>query len=417
MRLILRLVLLLPAITLAALGLLAVLALDDQPLVTHAAPLSPEELNRAERVLREHDPRRQSEPGDRTLSLSAQDVNALAGYLGQHVGMAAMRATLGTGEVRLAGSRELPENPVGRFLNVEATLRPRGTELSLGDLRVGRVPVPDTLAAWAWRRTWERLAKEPGFLVARESIREVQVAPDTLRIRYEWRPELLGAARDQLVPPADRERLAAFQRRLLATLASVPAGRSLPLAGALRDLARTDEPTGDDAPAENRALLVVLAAHALGKDLRLLAPDAEAAPRRGARLVLRGRADLAQHFLASAAVAAASGSAVSEALGLSKELADARSGSGFSFTDLAADRAGTRFGELAVRSPDAARAWRARLAAEATEADFMPVVDGLPEYLSESELRHRYGEVGSPAYQEVLDDVDRRVSACPMYRP
>ena len=59
MRLILRLVLLLPAITLAALGLLAVLALDDQPLVTHAAPLSPEELNRAERVLREHDPRRQ----------------------------------------------------------------------------------------------------------------------------------------------------------------------------------------------------------------------------------------------------------------------------------------------------------------------------------------------------------------------
>ena len=416
MRLILRLVLFLPAIALAAAGLLLVLALDDQPLVTNVAPLSPEELTRAERMLREHDPRRQPESGDRTLSLSAQDVNALVGYLGQRVGMAATRATLGTGEVRLVGSRELPENPAGRFLNVEATLRARGAELSLGDLRVGRVPVPDALAAWAWRRTWEQLAKEPGFRIARESVREVQVAPDALRVRYEWRPDLVGAARDQLVPPADRERLMEFQRRLLASLAAVPAGRSLPLAGALRDLTGV-EPAGGDPAAENRALLVVLATHALGNDLRLLAPDAEAAPRRGVRLVLRGRVDLAQHFLASAAVTAASGSAVSEALGLSKELADARSGSGFSFTDLAADRAGTRFGELAVRSPDTARAWRARLAAQTTEADFMPAVDGLPEYLSESELRRRYGEVGSPAYQEVLDEVDRRVSACPMYRP
>ena len=70
-----------------------------------------------------------------------------------------------------------------------------------------------------------------------------------------------------------------------------------------------------------------------------------------------------------------------------------------------------------MRSPDTARAWRARLAAQTTEADFMPAVDGLPEYLSESELRRRYGEVGSPTYQEVLDEVDRRVAACPMYRP
>lgn len=416
MRLILRLVLFLPAIVLATGGLLLVLALDDQPLVTNVAPLSPEELTRAERVLREHDPRQQPELRDRTLSLSAQDVNALVGYLGQRVGMAATRATLGTGEVRLVGSRELPENPAGRFLNLEATLRARGTELSLGDLRVGRIAVPDALAAWVWRRTWEQLAKEPGFRIARESVREVQVAPDTLRVRYEWRPDLVGAARDQFVPPADRERLMAFQRKLLASLATVPPGQSLPLASAFRDLTG-EEPPGDDPAAENRALLLVLAAHALGKDLRLLAPDAEATPRRRVRLVLRGRVDLAQHFLASAAVTAASGSAVSEALGLSKELADARGGSGFSFTDLAADRAGTRFGELAVRSPDTARAWRTRLAAQTMETDFMPAVDGLPEFLSESELQRRYGEVGSPAYQEMLDEVDRRVSACPMYRP
>jgi hypothetical protein len=168
--------------------------------------------------------------------------------------------------------------------------------------------------------------------------------------------------------------------------------------------------------ADNRALLVVLAAHVVGKDLRMIAPEATAPPRAGARLILRGRVDLAQHFLVSAAVTATAGSTLSDAVGLSKELSDARIGSGFSFTDLAADRAGTRFGELAATSAGGALGWRTRLAAGLTEADLMPAVDDLPEFLPEAEFRRRFGQVGSPAYQAVHDDIERRVAACPFYR-
>ncbi len=99
-------------------------------------------------------------------------------------------------------------------------------------------------------------------------------------------------------------------------------------------------------------------------------------------------------------------------------MTDARGGSGFSFTDLVADRAGTRFGELASGSQDSARAWRARLAGQPLqEEDFMPAVDGLPEFLPEAEFRRRYGEVGSPTYRAVLEEIERRVAAAPMYRP
>lgn len=417
MRLLLRLVLLLPALALAATGLLAVLAVDEQPLVTDSARLSVEELARAERVLREHDPRRQPAGGYRTLTLTAEDLDALVGYLAQRFGGAATRVTLGPGEVLLAATRQLPENPVGRYLNVGATLRPRGTDLTLGDVRVGRVPLPDTLVAWAWGRLQEELARDPGFRLARESVRDVRVGPDALRVRYEWRPEILAAARDHLVSPAERERLTAYQRRLHAALAAAPAGQPVSVAEVLADLGRSP-PTSEDPVADNRALLVVIAAQALGKDLRLLAPDAETMPGRTARLVLRGRVDLAQHFLGSAGITAAAGSTLSDALGLSKELADARGGSGFSFTDLAADRTGTRFGELASASPESARAWRAHLARQPLrEEDFMPAVDGLPEFLPEAEFRRRYGEVGSPAYRQVLEEVERRVAAVPMYRP
>ena len=71
---------------------------------------------------------------------------------------------------------------------------------------------------------------------------------------------------------------------------------------------------------------------------------------RRVELTLNGRHDSAQHFVISAALAAWAGEPVAEAIGLYKELDDARRGSGFSFADLAADRAGTRFGELVAKA-------------------------------------------------------------------
>ena len=63
-----------------------------------------------------------------------------------------------------------------------------------------------------------------------------------------------------------------------------------------------------------------------------------------------GRRDLAQHFVLSAFLAANSGTQAAEAAGLAKEVVDAQGPSGFSFTDIAADRAGIRFAGSVSRS-------------------------------------------------------------------
>src|SRR5439155_12630756 len=56
---------------------------------------------------------------------------------------------------------------------------------------------------------------------------------------------------------------------------------------------------------------------------------------------MRGRRDLAQHFVVSCALVAVVGESLAEAAGLFKEQQDARpGGSGFSFVDLNADLAG-----------------------------------------------------------------------------
>ena len=416
MRTLFRLIVLLPALTVAALALLAYLAIEAQPTVTAPAEASTQEMERAERLLREHDPRRQTAGGYRTLALTREDLDVLVGYLARRLAGAATRVSLGPAEITLTLTLRLPDNPFGPYLNAQGTFRTRGVDLVPGDVRLGHVRLPDALVGWLWARAETRLSEDPGYRLARESIRDIRVGPDAVRVRYEWRPEILAAARDRLVPAAERARLAAYQRRLAERLASAPRAYTLPLASLLGQLAGTPLSDGEDPVAENSALLAVLAAHALGKDLRVIAPDAAAPSRPPPHLTLRGRVDFAQHFLASAAVTAAAGSALSDAVGLSKELADARGGSGFSFTDLAADRAGTRFGETATASAEGARAWRARFTAGVTEADFMPAIDDLPEFLPEAEFRRRFGEVGSPTYQAVHDEIERRVAACPFYR-
>ena len=416
MRALIRLLILVPGLIAVALALLAYLAVDGHPAVTAPAELSARELQRAEHLLREHDPRRQTAGGYQTLALTREDLDVVVGYVARRLDGATTRVTLGPGEVGLDLTLRLPDNPLGAYLNAHGTFRTRGTDLVPEDVRVGHVPLPNALVAWLWTQFQARLEEEPGYRLARESVRDIRVGPESLRVRYEWRPEILTAARDRLVPAAERARLAAYQRRLADALASAPRGQPLSVAALLGPLAGTPPPNGDDAVADNRALLVVLAAHVVGKDLRMIAPEATAPPRAGARLILRGRVDLAQHFLVSAAVTATAGSTLSDAVGLSKELSDARIGSGFSFTDLAADRAGTRFGELAATSAGGALGWRTRLAAGLTEADLMPAVDDLPEFLPEAEFRRRFGQVGSPAYQAVHDDIERRVAACPFYR-
>ena len=99
-------------------------------------------------------------------------------------------------------------------------------------------------------------------------------------------------------------------------------------------------------------------------------------------------------------------------VGLYKEIADSRGGSGFSFSDLAADRAGAMFGTLAVESADALQKG---LTAGLAEEDVMPEIADLVDGLPEPEFLRRFGSVGSPGYDRVVRDIDRRVAQCRLF--
>jgi hypothetical protein len=167
-----------------------------------------------------------------------------------------------------------------------------------------------------------------------------------------------------------------------------------------------------DAAAENAALLTLLAPMSRGKSLRGLVPGDIERPKRFL-LKLHRRRDFAQHFLVSAGLAARGDSELSNAVGLFKEIMDIDRGTGFSFSDLAADKAGSRFGELAVS--DRATQLQQALAAGVDDADLLPIIDDLPEYMDDAEFEERFGRVGSPRYEAMMQDIRQRIMALPLY--
>jgi hypothetical protein len=131
---------------------------------------------------------------------------------------------------------------------------------------------------------------------------------------------------------------------------------------------------------------------------------------------LDGRHDFVQHFAISIGLTVTGGDLAANIIGELKEAKDSQRSSGFSFTDIGADRAGVRFARLATASPASARRVQEMMAAADGEHMFFPRFADLPEGMSEAAFRRRYGDVGSTEYRRVIAEIDRRIAEAGIHR-
>ena len=391
-------------------------ALSETPLVTRQAALSHADIARAKSVLQKNDPRSLPAGAHRTIEIAAKDLDLAANYLLQRFADAKAHISLADGALNAVMTVRVPHLEGRGYLNVAASATAEGGRPRIAALRVGRIPVPEMLSNYALRRLLDDLAQQSSHQLGGDLVQDMKLFPDRLQLTYRWNPALIDQARDTLLSGSDREALRFYHDQLV-TLQSNRVGKQGSLVKLLQPMfaAAIVRSRGRDPAAENTALLTVLGAWAVGHNLARLIPGDLARPSRF-RLRLHRRTDLAQHFLMSAALAARGDATLSNAVGLFKEIDDTDHGSGFSFTDIAADRAGTRFGALATASTDDARQVQQRLAAGFTELDIMPTVNDLPEHIRGDAFKQRFGHVGSPAYQAVMDVIERRISASTLYR-
>jgi hypothetical protein len=130
-------------------------------------------------------------------------------------------------------------------------------------------------------------------------------------------------------------------------------------------------------------------------------------------ITLRGRSDWPKHYAMSAALAVAEHPLISDAGGLMKEQLDALTqGSGFSFGDLAADRAGVRFAQTATGSEAAAHAMQTRLRNSYISDEFFPPSIDFPENLTVEDFRKAFGRVGSASYRSEVSRIEAQLDGC-----
>ncbi len=422
MRRIMKTVLKLLLLAVAALALSAVLvvwlALNDRPLVDRDSAMTATDVARVRDLVSAADPRKHPQEGEviRTFHADGHDLDLVLHDASRRLLHGAGRVVLADQSARVQLSVQWPRSPFGHWLNVEAQVRQTAGWPELERLQIGRVPVPAGLARWLLVQVAAHYGATEQVQTVMGMVQRVTLQPAEIVLDYVWRPEGL---RTVMLPPGDQQRLRAYVDRLVPLVRK--AQDTVPLAALLPPMfelarQRTDAAGSTDevAAQENRAALIALALYATGQSPSRFVQDAKQwAHPVPHPVLLRGREDFSMHFLISAVLAAEGGGRLADAIGLYKEISDSRGGSGFSFNDIAADRAGTRFGQIATHS---ARHLQAELAKGVTDEDFMPGVADLPEFLSEAEFKATYGEIGAPAYERMKAEIERRVASRPLLR-
>lgn len=129
---------------------------------------------------------------------------------------------------------------------------------------------------------------------------------------------------------------------------------------------------------------------------------------------IRGRFDLSLHYVYSIAMELTSNTSVSNKIGLFKELLDSEGGSGFSFDDLMADRAGTKLAYLSTLDNETATNIQKWLTDH--EPTLLPTVELEYNQLQRKEFETIYRGVASDEFKAKIQYLDDEISKLAMFQ-
>ena len=401
-------------------ALLVLFGVGDQPDLEVGWSPTRADLVRAKNILHEGSKTKPDEIG--VIELSEADLNLAGNYLLNRYCKSAANLRFKNDELRFLVTLMLPENRLGKYLNISFRLgNIEGNELPvITKFKAGKLLLPAKLASWVIDAIIQHSSLNEYFILATRPLKAVKIDAQKLTITYYPNKAMLLRARNFLTHTSDNAILSIYQQKLAAVVAKHDPNWRLSLAELMRPLFELayQRSTLETAIAENRAVIATINDYVNKEATKKLFSTPDLTPVTGEQFpaFLYKRIDLAQHFIGSAALTASVNQQASQIAGEEKELSDANSGSGFSFIDLTADKAGTRFGEMATSSPENARKMQRVMSRIKDYSDFMPDPRDLPEHMNESVFKQRFESVNSPVYQEIVKKIDARIAATPIYK-
>jgi hypothetical protein len=368
---------------------------------------------------------------DISLHLSANDLNLLIAWALSVTGSPA-RITVGLDSGAIEAKAAVPTEGRAGFVNIAAVgvVAYQGGTLALhvDRLRIGRLQIPSPLLEPVSRLVRELALKDERLRPVLARLRSLEVNAQTLAVTYASGSLPTGFVsslfHDDNSVGNDVAETRAQIANLIAHARKLPRNPEARFGAAVQTAFRfaKERSAASRAVEENHAALLALGIAIGHPDVETLMGDflneksRQALRAAFSGTTLRKRDDWPKHFFVSAALTVIAADKISNASGLLKEEEDSAGGSGFSFADLLADRAGTTFATVATRSDASARALQDRLDSGFHVDDFSPRADGLPEGIQDADFQRRYGGVGGEGYRNLASEIERRVAACPAYR-
>lgn len=359
-----------------------------------------------------------------SLVVTKPQFASLLGFLQRAMPGFSAKVTLSSGQGRLAFSYPINIFGITRYANVLLVLKD-ADKVFIDTLTLGKVPLPGNavldIVSWGVNQyTRSEIAT-----LARELVVKVAFLPGQAQVLIHPLKDFMVAlkkAKGNLSLDQDEELLArvTYYLYFLAYEQSIAYAPTISLAEYLRELMLEAQIQSkpDTAHLENEAAILALAIYAgdrrFGSFIGIDKVAQERVLPKGTVVTLQNRPDLAQHFIFSAAIKILSDQGTSVAIGEFKELMDrVQTGSGYSFVDLAADKAGVHFA-IQLAEPDIAADAQLLLSLAADESVFMPDTSALPEGLRRDEFTAAFGQVDSATYKAMVAKVIQRVNATPL---
>ncbi len=423
-----RIVLWLMILGVLASPLAAWYGLEDKPLVTETLTVGVADLKAAKEFLNQYDPRNLPDGKITRITANQRQINiALAGALAAAPMLKARIVPSQYGLLAaVTGEAPLPANPFGRYVNIRMLVRPSTEGLQIGRLVIGEIEVPTVIVRPVFMMVMDQLAGPGRGKAFLDTIRSVEVAGDSFTIVYAPKAglieELKGAAKTA-VAAADPAITRVYWEQVHEIHGKLPKEGPVSLTRYMQpvfQLAIRRSSAGDPIEENKGAVFALAMFFADIRVERFIGNVREGKyaglPPKATNVTLQDRHDWIQHYLLSAALKFAGGRGISDFIGEVKELSDTGKVSGFSFTDIAADRAGVRLAEILTDSADSARRTQTALAGVSSEREMFPEVRDFPEGLSEEQFRTQYGDRGTPKFNALIEEMDRRIASIPLYR-
>lgn len=409
-------------------------AIDKSPAVGKPPGVSFDQVKRMKELVRRYTPDSMAVRQSLQVKISEQDLNLVAAYgVSQFIDKVAIfpRIRLSDPFIHITTTVQIPQTPLGEYINTACVLKIENGTPRVHSIRVGFFTLPGALITSAFSCFGPvLLAPENYKLVLQnlDAVQSVAIRGQQLSFIYDWNPQILSRLHESrktlLIAAEHQDRLILYTNaltKLCGTLKEdgIKTVSVVRVVRPLFQLALDQSNVSKDPVKENTALLQTLSLFCLRRGLNRFVTAEKAAKVIAPEyigLTLWGRQDLVKHFFVSAGIAVSGGSRLSNFAGLYKEVDDSHGGSGFSFADLAADRAGVRLAELATGSAQKASAIQQKMAAAITEDQFMPRIDNLPEGIMALQFKKRYSDFDSKAYTLVEDEITQRINACLVYQ-